>query len=266
MKNPRLLLIALTVCCGLVLVSPHGWAELSAVQAAAVPDRGHSLLNKLDSFFESLMGGVLAPDSAAKTLDGLKAESEQARARGAVTEEFFRRYARIVRTVRLVMATDPNAAEAASAEKEIGLFIKDILGQGLEADASVSQQINKLSEAVAKEIAALRRGLIERGIPFSDATDEPVREKDLPAAPKRIKDVIPVYPSVALAARKQGVVILEALIDIQGNVKPGKIIYSIPLLDQAAIDAVAQWKYEPTFVDGKPREVLLVVQVKFNLK
>ncbi|MCX6559217.1 MAG: energy transducer TonB [Candidatus Aminicenantes bacterium] len=265
MKNPRHLLIALTVCCGLVLASSQGWAEPAAVQAATVPDRGHALLNKLDSFFESLMGGVLAPDSAAKTLAGLKVESEQARARGAVTEDFFRRYARIVRTVRLVVATDPNAAQAASAEKEIGLFIKDILGQGLEADASVSQQINKLSEAVAKEIAALRRGLIERGIPYSDATDEPVREKDLPVAPKQIKDVRPVYPAVAQNARVQGVVILEALIDIQGNVKPGKIIYSIPLLDQAAIDAVAQWKYEPTFVDGKPVEVILTVTVTFTL-
>jgi TonB family protein len=265
MKNPRLVLIILAAGCGLVLASAYGWAEPAAVQAAAAPDQGHKLLNKLDSFFESLFGGVVEADAAAKTLDGFKAESEQARERGTVTQDFFRRYGRIIRTVRLVMATGPNDPQAANAEAEIGRFVKDILGQGLDVETPVSQKIEKLSEAVAKEIAALRRGLIERGIPFSDAADTPVRLEES-KAPKQIKDVPPVYPSLAQNARVEGIVILDAVIDVKGNVKDVTVIRSILLLDQAAIDAVKQWKYEPPVVDGKPTEVILTVTVRFTLK
>jgi TonB family protein len=265
MKKSRLVLIILAAGCGLVLASAHGRAEPAAGQAVAAPDRGHMLLNKLDSFFESLFGGLVEADAAAKMLDGFKAESERARESGTVTEDFFRRYGRIVRTVRLVMATDPNDPQAANAETEIGRFIKDILGQSLTAETPVSQKIEKLSEAVAKEIAALRRGLIERGIPFSNEADAPVRlEKS--KAPKQIKDVRPDYPAVAQNARVEGIVILDAVIDVLGNVKDVKIIRSIPLLDDAAIDAVKQWKYEPPLVDGKPTEVVMTVTVNFSLK
>ena len=46
--------------------------------------------------------------------------------------------------------------------------------------------------------------------------------------------------------------ILEAIIDPQGNVTNVRVLRSIPLLDQSAIDAVKQWKYEPTLLNGVP--------------
>jgi TonB family protein len=83
--------------------------------------------------------------------------------------------------------------------------------------------------------------------------------------PKRIKEVRPVYPEVARKARVEGIVILEAKADEEGNVADTRILRSIPLLDQAAIEAVKQWKYEPMIVDGKARKVVFTVTVRFVL-
>jgi TonB family protein len=83
--------------------------------------------------------------------------------------------------------------------------------------------------------------------------------------PKRVKMVQPVYPKIARQARVEGTVIIEAKTDEQGNVVDTRILRSIPVLDQAAIDCVKQWKYEPMVVDGKPRKVLFTVTVRFIL-
>jgi TonB family protein len=84
--------------------------------------------------------------------------------------------------------------------------------------------------------------------------------------PKLIKQVNPVYPEVARKGHVEGVVILEAKADEEGNIVDARILRSIPVLDQAAIDAVKQWKYEPLAIDGKPRKALFTVTVRFMLK
>lgn len=83
--------------------------------------------------------------------------------------------------------------------------------------------------------------------------------------PKLIKMVKPFYPEDARKAGIEGVVILEATTDIYGRVVHTKILRSIPELDQAAIDAVQQWVYEPMIIDGKPRGVIFTVTVTFKL-
>jgi TonB family protein len=83
--------------------------------------------------------------------------------------------------------------------------------------------------------------------------------------PKLIKEVFPKYPEVARQARVEGIVILEAKIDEQGDVIDAKVLRSIPLLDQAAMDAVKQWKYEPLTIGGKARKVIFTVTVRFVL-
>lgn len=84
--------------------------------------------------------------------------------------------------------------------------------------------------------------------------------------PKLIKQVSPIYPDEARKAGIEGVVIVEAKADEQGNVTGTRILRSIPALDQAAVDAVKQWKYEPLLIDGKPRQVVFTVTVRFALK
>ena len=83
--------------------------------------------------------------------------------------------------------------------------------------------------------------------------------------PNKIKDVAPKYPDIAKQARVQGIVILEAIIDPTGNVTNVRVLRSIPLLDQSAIDAVRQWKYEPTLLNGVPVPIVMTVTVNFTL-
>jgi Ca-activated chloride channel family protein len=84
-------------------------------------------------------------------------------------------------------------------------------------------------------------------------------------APKRIRHVEPVYPEAARSARVQGVVILEIEIDVTGKVKSARVLRSNPLLDAAAIEAVRQWTYTPTVLNGKLVPVLMTVTVNFRL-
>lgn len=84
--------------------------------------------------------------------------------------------------------------------------------------------------------------------------------------PSLLEKVNPVYPETARQAGVEGIVILETVTDIQGNVVNVRVLRSIPLLDQAAIDAVRQWKYEPVVIDGHPKGVIFTVTVRFSLK
>jgi protein TonB len=83
--------------------------------------------------------------------------------------------------------------------------------------------------------------------------------------PDKLVHVDPVYPAIATAARVEGIVILEAVIDRDGNVDELRVLRSIPLLDEAAIEAVRCWKYEPTFIAGKPVPIQMTVTVRFAL-
>jgi len=83
--------------------------------------------------------------------------------------------------------------------------------------------------------------------------------------PKKINNVAPVYPDIAKQARVQGIVILECTISPQGKVSDVKVLRGIPLLDQSAIDAVKQWTYTPTLLNGVPVPVIMTVTVNFKL-
>jgi protein TonB len=85
--------------------------------------------------------------------------------------------------------------------------------------------------------------------------------------PVKTKDVEPVYPAVALSARVQGLIMLEATIDPTGKVVDIKPLGTPqPLLVQAAIDAVRQWEYAPTLLNGAPVPLIMTVTVNFALK
>ena len=84
--------------------------------------------------------------------------------------------------------------------------------------------------------------------------------------PKKVVDVRPEYPENARAAKIEGVVILGVVIGEDGAVIETQIMRSIPALDQAAIDAVSQWEFEPTLVNGEPVELELTVTVNFTLQ
>ena len=93
----------------------------------------------------------------------------------------------------------------------------------------------------------------------------PIRVAELPVSPRKTVDVRPIYPEVARLARKEGMVILEAVLDTSGRVTQLRVIRSEPLLDQAALDAVRQWRYAPSTYGGKPVSVLMTITVRFTL-
>jgi protein TonB len=84
--------------------------------------------------------------------------------------------------------------------------------------------------------------------------------------PQKRRHVNPVYPPIAQSARVQGVVIIEATIGPDGKVKDAKVLRSIPLLDSAALDAVRQWEFTPTLLNGVPVPVIMTVTVNFTLQ
>jgi protein TonB len=84
--------------------------------------------------------------------------------------------------------------------------------------------------------------------------------------PAKIIDVKPAYPPIAQAARLEGVVIIEATIGPTGSVVDAKLLRSIPLLDAAALEAVRQWEFTPTLLNGSPVSVVMTVTVNFTLK
>lgn len=84
-------------------------------------------------------------------------------------------------------------------------------------------------------------------------------------APTKVRHVNPVYPETAQAARVQGVVIIEATVGADGTVIDTRVLRSIPLLDQAAIDAVQQWEFTPTLLNGQAVPVIMTMTVNFTL-
>jgi protein TonB len=82
-------------------------------------------------------------------------------------------------------------------------------------------------------------------------------------APRKLKHVSPIYPADALAAGVEGQVVLEAVVATDGSVRDITITRSVAMLDGAAADAVRQWLFTPTTLNGAPVEVLMTVTVNF---
>jgi protein TonB len=108
-------------------------------------------------------------------------------------------------------------------------------------------------------------GGVVGGLPDAPPPPQAVRVGGQIKEPKKLKHVNPAYPDIAKQARVQGVVILECTISPQGKVTDVKVLRGIPLLDSAAIEAVKQWVYSPTLLNGVPVPVIMTVTVNFRL-
>lgn len=93
----------------------------------------------------------------------------------------------------------------------------------------------------------------------------PIRVGSVLRAPQKVHHVAPSYPPIAQQAKISGVVILEALIAEDGSVRDVKVLRSVPLLDTAATEAVRQWRFTPTLLNGVPVQVIMSVTVTFTL-
>lgn len=85
-------------------------------------------------------------------------------------------------------------------------------------------------------------------------------------APRKTVDVSPEYPAIARAARQEGIVILESVIDVDGRVESVRVLKGYPLLNEAAVAAVKQWRFTPALLNNKPVPVVMTVTVMFKLQ
>jgi TonB family protein len=140
------------------------------------------------------------------------------------------------------------AKELAVAAKAAGDKAADDAAEGKkreEAAAAAKKRVNTAATRTAAVVAPLRIG----------GQIKP---------PTRIKDVKPLYPAIAQSAHVTGAVTIEATIGADGKVAEAKVVHSVPLLDQAALDAVRQWEYMPTLLNGVPVPVVTMVTVNFT--
>jgi periplasmic protein TonB len=121
--------------------------------------------------------------------------------------------------------------------------------------------------------------LLGRFIPNIIATPQPpptpIAETHKPSAPipvgggvqmaKLVRKIIPEYPSIAKTARISGVVHLIGTIAKDGTIRNLQLVSGHPMLARAAIEAVQQWVYRPTLLNGQPVEVIAPIEVTFTL-
>ena len=101
--------------------------------------------------------------------------------------------------------------------------------------------------------------------PPPPAPQTPVRVGGKILAPELIHRVEPVYPGPAAQAHVTGLVILEATVNEQGEVAKVVVLRSHKLLEQAAIDAVKQWRYRPLLLNGSAQSFVLTVMLNFSI-
>ena len=97
-----------------------------------------------------------------------------------------------------------------------------------------------------------------------DAPPPPANPPATVKAPKLIRRVIPPYPPLARQARVSGTVRLIGVIAKDGTIRQLQVVSGHPLLVGAAVDAVRQWVYRPTLLNGEPVEVIAPIDVIFT--
>ncbi len=111
-------------------------------------------------------------------------------------------------------------------------------------------------------------GGIPTAVPPPAEIDEPRGPVRLSSfrQPQRVKYVAPLYPPALLRARIQGDVRIDATVDANGRVVEMRVVAGNPLLVKAAMHAVQQWVYEPTYMSGRPILVVFAITVEFRLR
>ncbi|MCM3879414.1 MAG: energy transducer TonB [Vicinamibacterales bacterium] len=161
---------------------------------------------------------------------------------------------------RRIQAVDTAAVNADAAP------VNAPIGIGRETALEVEREVVAGTSDGLVEGLGAGRGIFDAPPPVHEPDAQPARVSSGIKPPTRIKDAPPVYPDIARRARVQGVVILEAIIGADGRVQQARVLRSIPLLDQAAMDAVQSWQYTPTLLNGRPVPIIMTVTVNFRLE
>src|SRR6202043_4253979 len=181
----------------------------------------------------------------------------------------------------------PPPPPAAAPVKVVKQIQTDIVNGALRTPTKIPQKIQMIKEEEAPPPAMASSGVVggvPGGIPGGQmggviggiisstpvavpkvATPQRVRVSAGVTSGLKVKDVNPFYPPLARQARIQGTVLLRAQIGKDGSIQNLQLVSGHPMLVQAALDAVKQWKYKPYLLNGEPVEVDTEVQVNFTL-
>jgi protein TonB len=188
----------------------------------------------------------------------------------------------------LLVASRPpiTTATPRTPKVQAGRIIRVFSGHSLIAPTAIPKEVSQSSDIAAAPAIALDGALgqnaanisIPGGVLGSIPGPAPMLEepKSKPVAhairlgtgvaeANLINRVMPAYPALAKAARIQGSVEFRATISKEGNIENLQLVHGHPLLVNAARDAVLQWKYRPTLLNGQPVEVLTEIVVNFTL-
>jgi protein TonB len=100
---------------------------------------------------------------------------------------------------------------------------------------------------------------------FKPAPPVRIRVGGIVSAARLVYQPKPEYPQLAKITRTEGTVEFEAVIGKDGTIEELKVLRGHPLLLKAALDAVRQWRYQPTLLNGEPIEVVTEITVNFKL-
>ena len=187
----------------------------------------------------------------------------------------------------------PPPAAPASATVKVVKIATDIVNGQLRTPSRIPVKVQMIKEAEAPPIATTGGvvGGVPGGIPggqlggviggIVNATSSfaavPKLSKSAPVVQRvRVSQGVtkgmvvyriePTYPPLARQARIQGVVVLTAMIDRDGNIQNLRLVSGHPMLAPAAIDAVKHWRYKPFLLNGQPVEVETTVTVTFQMQ
>jgi len=190
----------------------------------------------------------------------------------------------------LTMLCAPPAAASGSNATRVRTPIPMPTSTYIPTKTGISAPVNKTKEAPPTPASAT--GGVVGGVPggviggvtggmlgevLGSRSSVPALVKTPDPAPKRIRlaqrvveanlihDVTPIYPSEAGRARIEGAVVLLAVIGKDGSVEDVRVESGFPILAQAAIDAVKQWRYRPYLLNGEPVEVDSRITINFTL-
>jgi TonB family protein len=210
----------------------------------------------MTSVFALAITGCAAPPSA--DVDAAKAAVDKA------VSERAAQYA----GESLKAAQEAQAALAAELKAQDGKLIKSYDRARELAAAAKAAGDKAVAEAVAgrEKAEAVAARAKAAAASRAKAKAEAVKVGGAIKAPTKVKHVDPIYPPIAKTARVSGTVVLEATVGPDGKVIDTRVVKSVPLLDQAALDAVQQWEYTPSVQKGVAIPVVMTITINFTPK
>jgi len=224
-----------------------------------------------------IVDSVMADRLVAKVAPAYPPLARQARIQGQVILKAHINKSGDVENLQLISGHPMLAPAAIEAVKQWKYIPYVFNGEPVKVETNVTVNFTLADKPAAEEGADDVPGGIPGGIPGGMSTGVVGTVSNAPNGAKRVRvssgvaqglllaKVAPQYPPDAREQHIQGVVVLRALIDKEGNVASVQVITGPQELAPAAIEAVKQWKYKPYLLNGTPVEVDTQIQVNFTL-